>query len=164
MLPPGGGPAAAFDPAIREAARRAAEALLTHVNPETKLALKDEPALAWITLAGELSLFDLEAAVEKDSKAEVDAVRTLMRKDNVANARRTWQGVEADQWRALAGDLRKAGAKVPIAGGSHWRRDYDISAAEATDGLDLIDDRLYFTPPSWAAADRRSLLFSAKAA
>ena len=59
QLPPGGGPAAAFDPSVREAASKAAEALLGHVNPETGLALRDDPALAWVTLAGEVSLFDL---------------------------------------------------------------------------------------------------------
>ena len=58
-LLPGGGPAAAFDPTIRRRALEAAEALLTHVNPETGLALRDDPVLAWITLAGELTLFDL---------------------------------------------------------------------------------------------------------
>jgi len=160
MLPPGGGPTAAFDPAVREAARKMAEALLSRVNPETKLPLRDDPALAWITLAGELSLFDLVDAAEKESKSEADAVRNLMRKDNVANARRGWQATEADQWRALAAEVRKIGVKVPIAGGSHWRRDFDIAAAEAADGLDLIDDRLYFAAPSWAGPDRRSLLFS----
>ena len=158
-LPPGGGPAAAFDPNVREAARKAAEALLTHVNPETGLALRDEPALAWITLAGELSLFDLVDAAEKQSAAERDAIRDLMRKDEVPNARRGWEDVEAAQWKNLADSLRKLGLKVPIAGGSHWRRDHDYVAAEAADGLDLIDDRLYYAPPSWAGPDRRSTLW-----
>ena len=40
-------------------ALEAAEALLGHVNPETGLALRDDPVLAWVTLAGEISLFDL---------------------------------------------------------------------------------------------------------
>ncbi len=63
-LPAGGGPAAAFDPSVREAARKAADQLLGHVNPETGLALRDDPALAWFTLAGELSLFDLVDAAD----------------------------------------------------------------------------------------------------
>ncbi len=159
-LPPGGGPAAAFDPGVREAARRAAEALLSHVNPETGAALRDEPALAWITLAGELSLFDLVDAADHESGTEAAAVRNLMRKDDVPNARRGWQAVEAQQWTALAADLRKLGVKAPIAGGSNWRRDHDFSAAQAATGLDLIDDRLYHTPPSWAGPDRRSSLWS----
>ena len=158
-LPPGGGPAAAFNPAIREAAKKAAEALLSHVNPETGLALRADPVLAWVTLAGELSLFDL---VDPDhyNGTEAAAIRDLMRKDGVPTARRGWQAVEAEQWRTLADQLRKFGLKVPIAGGSHWRRDYDYSGAEATSGLDLIDDRLYYNPPSWAGPERRSLLWS----
>jgi hypothetical protein len=159
-LPPGGGPAAAFDPNVREAARKTAELLLGHVNPQTGLALRDEPALAWITMAGELSLFDLVDAAEKESSTEAAALRELMRKDNVPNARRGWEAVEADQWKALADSLRKLGVKVPIAGGSHWKRDHDYAAAEAVPGLDLIDDRLYYSPPSWASPERRSTLWS----
>src|SRR5262249_13763942 len=59
LLPPGGGPAAQLDPTIGRLALATARALLGHVNPETGLALGDDPALAWLTLAGELSLFDL---------------------------------------------------------------------------------------------------------
>ena len=159
-LPPGGGPAAAFDPNVREAARKTAEGLLSHVNPETGLALRDDPVLAWITLAGELSLFDLVDAAEKESPAETAELRELMRKDGVPTARRGWQAVESEQWRTLAESLRKFGVKVPIAGGSGWRRDYDYSAAQAISGLDLIDDRLYYNPPSWLSPDRRSMLWS----
>ena len=57
-LAPGGGPAAAFDPELRDRAVSLAKLLLEHVNPETGRALKDEPGLAWVTMAGELSLFD----------------------------------------------------------------------------------------------------------
>lgn len=159
-LPPGGGPAAAFDANVREAARKAAEALLTHVNPETGLALRDEPALAWITLAGELSIFDLVDAAEKDSSMQTGELRELMRKGNIPNDRRKWEAVEAEQWKALADSIRKLGVKVPIAGGSHWRRDHDYAAAQAATGLDLIDDRLYYAPPSWAGPERRSTLWN----
>jgi hypothetical protein len=159
-LPPGGGPAAAFDPNVREAARKTAELLLSHVNPETGLALRDEPALAWMTLAGELTLFDLIDAADKESSTATATLRDLMRKDGVANARRSWEAVEADQWKALADSIRKLGLKVPIAGGSHWKRDHDYAAAQSGTGLDLIDDRLYYAPPSWAAPERRSTLWS----
>ena len=159
-LPPGGGPAAAFDPNVREAARKAAEQLLSHVNPLTGLALRDDPVLAWVTLAGELTLFDVASAAEKESPAESGEIRDLLRKDSVPTARRGWQAVESDQWRNLAESLRKAGVKVPIAGGSHWKRDYDYSAAQAIAGLDLIDDRLYYNPASWCGPERRSLLWN----
>ena len=59
MLPAGGGPAAQFDPTIGKLALESARALLAHVNPETGLALRDDPVLAWVTLTGEVSLFNL---------------------------------------------------------------------------------------------------------
>ncbi len=59
LLPGGGGPAAEFDPTIGKLALAYAAHLLDHVNPETGLALREDPALAWVTLAGEISLFDL---------------------------------------------------------------------------------------------------------
>ena len=52
LLPSGGGPAAMFDPKIGQLALASAKALLGHRNPETELALKEDPALAWVTLAG----------------------------------------------------------------------------------------------------------------
>ena len=58
LLPDGGGPAAYFDPTIGKLALANAQALLDHVNPETGLALREDPALAWVTLAGEISMFD----------------------------------------------------------------------------------------------------------
>ncbi len=59
LLPSGGGPAVFFDPAIGQLTLASAKALLGHENPETGLALKKDPALAWVTLAGETSMFDL---------------------------------------------------------------------------------------------------------
>ena len=159
-LPPGGGPAAAFDPSVRKAATDAARLLLDHVNPEIKLPLRDEPALAWIALAGELSLFDVADAAVNESSTEGLAIRNLMRKDDVPSARRNWHSVESAQWKTMADDLRAMGVRVPIAGGSHWRRDADYAQAQAGTGLDLIDDRLYFSPPSWVAPERRSSLWS----
>ncbi len=159
-LPPGGGPAAAFDPAIRAAALAAADLLLSHKNPETGRTLRDEPALAWFTLAGELSLFDLPEVADREPKETSDLLRTMMRRDDVSNVRRSWQSVEANQWVTLAADLRKLGLHVPIAGGSHWKRDHDYSAAEATSGLDLIDDRLYFSPPGWITPSHRALVWA----
>ena len=45
------------------------------------------------------------------------------------------------------GPLRKDGLKAPVAGGSHWRRDREFSETQATAGLDLIDDRLFWSSP-----------------
>ena len=59
LLPSGGGPAAIFDARIGQLTLATSMALLGHRNPETELLLREDPALAWVTLAGETSMFDL---------------------------------------------------------------------------------------------------------
>jgi hypothetical protein len=160
-LPAGGGPAAAFDPEIRQSILDAAKALLTHVNPETGLALKDDPVLAWITLVGELSLFDLAELRGGLPPALDREYRSLVLKSPFGSSKRTLETIEAAQWKALAAELRKLGVKVPIAGCSHWRRDAaEFAAAQAAAGLDLIDDRLYWMPATWDRPEHRSPLWS----
>lgn len=159
-LPPGGGPAAEFDPAIGKLTLQSAKALLEHVNPETGLALRDDPVLAWVTLAGETSLFDQIERPETLPAEYSGSLRALAAKSKVGGIRRIWQELGEVHWREMANSLRKDKLRVPIAGVSHWRRDPEFSAQQAAIGLDLIDDRLYWSPPPWAAPERRSLLWS----
>ena len=151
QLPIGGGPAAIFDPKIRAATLKAAEAILTHVNPETSLALKDDPALAWVTLFGELSLFDLldDPQLLPASLAASLKARGLGRR-----------AVESAELKGFADALRSRGLGVPIAGVSHWRREAEFSLAAASTGLDLVDDRLYWNPPPFLAPTHRTLVRS----
>ena len=59
-LPPGGRPAAPFRPrSTKLGLNRQKGTPGAGSTPETGLALKDDPALAWVTLLGEVSLFDL---------------------------------------------------------------------------------------------------------
>ena len=158
-LPPGGGPAAVFDPTITKLQTDAAKALLAHVNPETGLALKDEPALAWVTLAGELSLFNLldnPSALPGDYAKELKA---LAAKSTAGTGKRFWQGLESAHNKATAEALRQAGLKAPLAGVSHYRREAEFNEAQAAPGLDLIDDRLFWFPPPLIAHRFRSALW-----
>jgi hypothetical protein len=158
-LPPGGGPAAAFEPSYSALVARFARDLLDHVNPETGLALKDNPALAWVAISGEASLFDLI----DDPDALPGPIESQLRElaqSRSASGRRLWQTLESDHWRSMSVQLRSAGLKVPIAGCSHWRREPEFCAAQAATGLDLIDDRLFLPPQPYALADRRGLRFS----
>jgi len=157
-LPLGGGPAAAFDPVIRERATQVAAQLLEHENTVTGLTLADEPAIAWITLAGELSLFDLIDDPDALPEVQAEALRRRARQSRLGVGRTFWKRTEAGQWSALADGLRRMGVRVPIAGSSHWRREPEFVEAQAAESLDLIDDRLYWSPPRFAAPDRRSLL------
>jgi hypothetical protein len=159
-LPPGGGPAAVFDPVLAQRQFEAAEALLTHVNPETGLALNADPVLVWVTLAGEISMFDQIDNPGVLPPAMADELKTLAQKSALGQGRRFWQSLEADHWKDFATRLRRAQVRVPIAGVSHWRREPEFCAALATPGLDLIDDRLYWNPPLWVDPERCSFLFS----
>ena len=67
--------------------------------------------------------------------------------------RRLWEWVESEHSRQMADDLRKDKLRVPIAGVSHWRREHEFNHAQAAPGLDLIDDRLYWTTiRAWVVA------------
>jgi hypothetical protein len=161
-LPPGGGPAAGFDPRIRELELKTAEQLLEHVNPETKMPLRDDPVLAWVTLAGELTLFDLIDHPDLLPTESADLLKKLAQQHPAGTSRRFWQVTESAQWSELAQALRKAKLRVPIAGCSHWRRtptEFDV--VQAAEGLNLIDDRLFFSPASFALPDHRTFLRSA---
>jgi len=160
LLPPGGGPAALFDPLIGKLELASARALLGHVNPDTELALRDDPALAWVTLTGEVSLFNLIDDPGALPPPYTDALRDLTAKSPEGAGRRLWQSLESAHSEQMAKALRDDHLRVPIAGVSHWRREPEFCAAQAAPGLDLIDDRLYWSPGDWESPERHSLLWS----
>src|SRR5262249_27547526 len=143
LLPDGGGPAAMIDPTIGKLALASARALLDHVNPETGLALREDPALSWVTLAGEVSLFD-----QLDRADSLPASYGKVLRDRAAKApgglagHRLWEWAESEHLRQMAEDLRHGKLRAPIAGVSHWRREREFAQAQAAPGLDLIDDRI----------------------
>lgn len=61
-----------WDPALREMWRTGVRALLTHVNPQTGLALKDDPQVLVMQLRNEAGLIFLLHLEEKQSKLEPD--------------------------------------------------------------------------------------------
>jgi hypothetical protein len=160
MLPPGGGPAALFDPTLRKLAIDSARALLGHVNPETGLALKDDPVLAWVTLTGEVTLFNLIDNPDSLPTAYAKSLQSLAEKAKGGPGRRFWESVEAAHARQMTEALRKDGLRVPIAGVSHWRREPEFGAAQAAPGLDFVDDRVFWNPTPWVSPEKRSLLWS----
>ncbi len=165
LLPEGGGPAADFDPTITKLALANARALLDHVNPETGLALREDPALAWVTLAGEMSLFDLIERPESLPPPYVAALHErAVKAAGGLSGRRLWESVESEHSRQMADDLRRGKLRAPIAGVSHWRRDPDgFNRAQSAQGLDLIDDRIFWAPlgsREFAVPEMRSMLWS----
>jgi hypothetical protein len=161
LLPAGGGPAAQFDPALGTLALESAKALLRHVNPETGLALRDDPVLAWVTLNGEVSLFNLIDTPDALPAQYAKALQSLAEKTTSGPGRRFWEKVESAHCVQMADALRKDHLRVPIAGISHWRREPEFNAGQAAKGLDLIDDRIFWgpPPPSWVPAEKRSSLW-----
>jgi hypothetical protein len=159
-LPPGGGPASLFDPTMIKLATESAKALLTHVSSETGRALKDEPALAWVTLAGEVSLFDLADNPYALSGDYAAAYRALASKAPPGDRKRWWQTLEAAQRREEADAIRKVGLKAPVASVAHWRREKEFSEAVGGEGFDLIDDRVFWPLPPLVAPEVRSMLWS----
>jgi hypothetical protein len=160
LLPSGGGPAAHFDPTIVKLNFAAAREFLSHKNPETGLALRDDPVLAWVTLAGEVSMFDVIDNPDALPPVYAKALRELAEKSAGAPGRRFWEAIESAHSKRVADALRKDTLKAPIAGVSHWRRESEFCAAQAAPGLDFIEDRLYWAPPNWAHPEMRSLLLS----
>ena len=160
LLPPGGGPAAVFDPSLGKLSLDASQALLGRVNPETKLSLRDDPALAWVTLAGEVSLFDQIDRPDALPDAYAADLRARSEKSSGGSGRRFWRNLESEHYADWAAKLREGGLKAPVAGVSHWRREPEFVASLAAPGLDLVDDRLYWAPPLWADPELRSLLWS----
>ena len=116
--------------------------------------------LAWVTLAGELSLFNLIENPHDLPPDYTEQLHGLAAKSTFGSGRRFWQSVESEHWKEMAEALRHDQVRVPIAGVSHWRRDPEFTAGQAAAGLDLIEDRLYWNPPLWISPERRSLLWS----
>lgn len=161
-LPPGGGPAAVFDPTITKLETETAKKLLAHVNAETGISLRTEPALAWVTLAGEVSLFDL---IDEPNSLPGDysrELKALAAQSTSGVGRRFWQGLESNHYKTLAETLRKGGLKAPIAGVSHYRRELEFSEAQAAPGLDLIDDRLFWNPSPFLSPRFRSMMWDSR--
>ncbi len=111
-LPAGGGPAAHFDPTMIKLSLEAAHALLTHVNPETGLPLGDDPVLAWVTLDGEVSLFNLIEAPDSIPSAHVKTLQAVAEKTSGGAGRRLWERVEVAYCQQMASapeERRRAG-------------------------------------------------------
>ena len=159
LLPAGGGPAAQFDSTIGKLTLESARAQLAHVNPETGLALRDDPVLAWVTLAGEVSLFDQIDTPDALPPSYAKELTALAEKATGGPGRRFWESVESAHSKKIADALRKDGVRVPIAGVAHWRREPEFNAAQAATGLDLIDDRLFWKFSAWVSPEKRSLLW-----
>jgi hypothetical protein len=163
LLPSGGGPAAIFDTRMGQLALESATALLGHKNVETELALKEDPVLAWVTFAGETSLFDLLDNPRALPEPYAKKLAELEKRAPSSASHRFWESLESAHFKKMADTLRQDELKAPVASVSHWRREGEFCAALAGPGLDLIDDRVYWPPLPWASPEVRSMIWATPA-
>ncbi|MBS1371858.1 MAG: hypothetical protein HPZ91_18080 [Lentisphaeria bacterium] len=159
---PGGVPDAAnykllamIDPAAKENLRRFARELLTHVNPYTGLALRDDPALLGISLINENTLIHVIGKAEPRVRAQYEAeFRKYLNGREPQNRddefRRFLHGFYAESYAELSAFMRGLGVKAPLTDQNY------ISAPELTldrINYDYVDNHIYFDHPIFAVRD-----------
>jgi len=145
---------------IQQAMKRFTEAYLTHVNPYTGLAYKDDPAVAAVLITnendithhfGNILLPDKD--VPKHNKLYMAEAESFARQHNLSSGQ-TWRSWEHGPSKLFLNDLerrfnadmiehmRKLGVKVPIATTSSWGRE-GMSSLPALTAGDVIDVHSY---------------------
>jgi len=145
---------------VQNAMKRFNEAYVTHVNPYTGLAAKDEPAVAAMLITNENDVTNhFGNALLPDKKVPEHTRLYMAMADNFAKANdlpkdKVWRSWEHGPSKLflndlekrfnddLVGHLRSLGVKVPIATTSTWG-DNPLSALPALTTGDLIDVHAY---------------------
>ncbi|MGN8248170.1 cellulase family glycosylhydrolase [Pseudomonas sp. SMV7] len=145
---------------IQQAMQRFAEQYLSHVNPYTGLAYKDDPAIAAVLLTNENDLTQHygnallpDKDVPRHSARYMDAAKAFARQHDLPGDR-VWRAWEHGPSKLFLNDLeqrfdagmiahlRKLGVKVPIATTSTWGGN-GLSALPALSAGDVIDAHSY---------------------
>ena len=154
-LPDGGGAAIFFNRRLIELQKEFARKLLTHVNAYTKLAYKDDPAIAMVELKNESSLHSVEFAgglpdsyfdeldelftawCARNNETRPDGkIRILLRGNNPLVERFAYD-VTADYTREMTDFLKnEIGLKVPISVTQYTKVAGDVKAHALADYVD----------------------------
>lgn len=145
---------------IQQAMQRFAEQYLSHVNPYTGLAYKDDPAIAAVLLTNENDLTQHygnallpDKDVPRHSARYMEAAKAFARQHDLPGDR-VWRAWEHGPSKLFLNDLeqrfdagmiahlRKLGVKVPIATTSTWGGN-GLSALPALSAGDVIDAHSY---------------------
>lgn len=145
---------------IQQAMKRFAAAYLTHVNPYTGLAYKDDPAVAAVLITNENDITNHfgnallpDKGVPKHSKLYMAEAEAFAKQHNLS-ANQTWRSWEHGPSKLFLNDLerrfdvdmiqhlRDLGVKVPIATTSSWGLD-GLSSLPALTSGDVIDVHSY---------------------
>ncbi len=112
-----GGPAMYFQPRIEELHREFADKLLLHQNPYTKLRYVDDPALAFIGIVNENTIFFAPRRMTETSRQALEARYQEWRAGHPGGAwLRFLAETEASYLERMKTYLRSIGVKTPIAG------------------------------------------------
>jgi len=146
-----------FDPRLIELQQKFSHDLWTHVNPYTKLAYKDEPAIALMEFANENDLFSQAVTLEPYRSRLETRYRAWAQEQGievgpepVSFTRETEPiirfliEVQASYYREMARYLRSLGVRVPMTG-SNWSRNLALLAALQT--CDYTDSHSYWDHP-----------------
>ena len=163
LLPPGGGPAAKVDPTITKAGAEYVPRLARTPQPRDRDGPPRRPGPGLGDPGRRGDLVQHESTDPSPCRGPyVGPLRALSEKaPGGLTGRGLWAWIEAEHSRRMADALRADKLRVPIAGVSHWRREPEFVQAQSAPGLDLIDDRIYWTSArSWAAPELRTMLWS----
>jgi hypothetical protein len=159
QLPQAAKPYTYFDPRLIELQKEFNRDLWTHTNPYTRLAYKDDPAIALTELKNESEMFTappilepyrsrLEAmyrawAEQRGLRVEEGPVDFAHPSDPAAHF---MVQVMADYHRDMIAYLRSIGVKVPI-NGTNWT--HRLGCVAANLGVDFLDAHVYWNFPYW---------------
>jgi hypothetical protein len=156
-LPPGGGPAAIFDPELTTKIDAFAKKLLTETRTEKLPKLIDDPYLAWVTMSGEVTMIDAQPDNFDDARTAM--LKKLQAAGKSGSTKRFHRDLESARYKSWADSLRSFGLKTPLASLGHWKRDAEFADIFRGPSIDLIEDRYYWPYHPWSQPGYRSALF-----
>ena len=148
-----------FDPRLIELQKEFSRSLWTHVNPYTKLAYKDDPAIALMEFANENDLFTQQVTLEPYRSRLETRYRAWVKERAIAPPEgpvdftkltdplvRFLIDVQAHYYREMGDYLRdEVGVRVPMTG-SNWSR--NAALLLALDDLPFTDSHAYHNHPA----------------
>lgn len=162
-LPQAAKPYTYFDRRLIELVKEYNRDLWCHINPYTKLAYKDDPAIAMSELKNESDMFaqpcvlePYRTRLEAMYRAWADQQGLRVDEGKVDFAHPTQQiarfqvQVMQDCYKELLGHLREIGVKVPI-NGTNWSINLGVYAAQTV--TDFNDSHVYWNFPRWESPD-----------
>ncbi|RIH64721.1 hypothetical protein D1164_13875 [Mariniphaga sediminis] len=128
--------------------------LWTHINPYTKLAYKDEPAIVMTEITNECDLWSQNVTVEPYRTELEDLYRTWADKNKIKvgngklefnkkdiNIQKFFIDVTTDYYNEMIEHMREIGVKIPIAG-TNWTRNAAHLTAQVV--ADFTDSHAYY--------------------